>query len=86
MLGVVLMNKNIYPMFQAILAAVLFGASAPISKLLLGEIEPIPMAAFLYLGSGIGLLLYRTFQKMKVVSGRDFFGRCFSSDYIDVQP
>ena len=52
-------KRNIYPMLQAILAAALFGASAPISKLLLGEIEPIPMAAFLYLGSGIGLLLYR---------------------------
>ncbi len=58
-------KTSIYPMFQAILAAILFGASAPISKLLLGEIEPIPMAAFLYLGSGIGLLLYRTFQKMR---------------------
>lgn len=58
------MNKNIYSMFQAILAAVLFGASAPISKFLLGEIEPIPMAAFLYLGSGIGLLIFRSLQRL----------------------
>ena len=57
-------KSNIYPMFQAILAAVLFGASAPISKLLLGKTDPIPIAAFLYLGSGIGLLLYRCFQRM----------------------
>ncbi len=42
------------PIIQALLAALLFGASAPLSKLLLGEIDPIPLAAFLYLGSGIG--------------------------------
>jgi len=43
-------------MTQAVLAAVLFGANVPIAKLLLGQIEPIPLAAFLYLGSGVGLL------------------------------
>lgn len=40
--------------FQALLAAVLFGVSAPLSKVLLGEVDPILLAAFLYLGSGIG--------------------------------
>ena len=49
---------RIYPMIQAILAAVLFGASTPVAKLLLGEIEPILLAAFLYIGSGIGLTLF----------------------------
>lgn len=49
-------RKHIYPIAQALLAAVLFGASAPLAKYLLGEIAPIPLAAFLYLGSGIGLL------------------------------
>lgn len=52
-------------MFQAILAALLFGASAPLAKLLLGGIDPIPLASFLYLGSGIGLLLLRLMQRMK---------------------
>ncbi len=52
-------NTRIYPMGQAVLAAVLFGASAPLAKLLLGEIEPISLAAFLYLGSGIGVLLFK---------------------------
>lgn len=33
----------------------LFGASAPLAKILLGEIEPVLLAALLYLGSGIGL-------------------------------
>ncbi|HBW36913.1 DMT family transporter [Desulfosporosinus sp. BICA1-9] len=52
-----------FPIVQAIAAAILFGVSAPISKLLLGEIAPVPMAALLYLGSGIGLFLWRYLQK-----------------------
>ncbi|OLN28011.1 DMT family transporter [Desulfosporosinus metallidurans] len=55
-------NRKIAPMLKAIIAAALFGASAPISKLLLGEIAPTLMASFLYLGSGIGLFLLRYFQ------------------------
>lgn len=47
---------NAKPIFQALFAAILFGVSAPLSKLLLDEIAPIPLAAFLYLGSGIGSL------------------------------
>jgi drug/metabolite transporter (DMT)-like permease len=38
----------------AILAAVLFGASTPFAKLLLGEIPPVLLAGLLYLGSGAG--------------------------------
>jgi drug/metabolite transporter (DMT)-like permease len=56
--------KKIYPMSQAILAAILFGISAPISKLLLGYVDPITMAAFLYLGSGAGMLLLRIIQRL----------------------
>ena len=52
---------------QALLAAALFGASAPLSKLLLDGFSAIPLAAFLYLGSGIGsglmLLLQRSNRK-----------------------
>ncbi len=55
---------RIYPMFQALLAAVLFGASAPLAKLLLGAMEPVPLAAFLYIGSGVGLLLFRGLRGM----------------------
>ena len=53
----------LYPLVQALLAAVLFGASAPFSKLLLGEVQPIPLAALLYLGSGIGMLIYRAIRQ-----------------------
>lgn len=47
---------------QALLAAMLFGASAPLSKVLLGEIQPVMLAGLLYLGSGMGLLLFKAFQ------------------------
>ncbi|MFL0266688.1 DMT family transporter [Candidatus Clostridium radicumherbarum] len=54
------MNKaKIFPIIQALLAALLFGASAPLAKILLGQIDPVPLAAFLYLGSGTGLLVYQ---------------------------
>ncbi|MCA9903439.1 MAG: DMT family transporter [Anaerolineae bacterium] len=51
-------RPTLYPMLQALLAALLFGASAPIAKLLLGEVEPAALAALLYLGSGAGILIY----------------------------
>ncbi len=49
---------------QALLAAVFFGASAPFAKLLLGDISPIYLAAFLYLGSGTGISLLKLSQKI----------------------
>lgn len=36
-------------------SAVLFGASAPLSKLLLGSVDPWLLAGILYLGAGLGL-------------------------------
>ena len=48
----------------AILAAVLFGASTPFSKWLLGQINPLLLAGLLYLGSGIGLTLWIGFQRL----------------------
>lgn len=43
----------------ALVAAMLFGASAPISKWLLQTASPWMLAGLLYLGSGMGLSLYR---------------------------
>lgn len=43
----------------ALVAALLFGASAPFAKLFLVEIHPILLASLLYLGSGLGLLFYK---------------------------
>ncbi len=52
------MNK-LRPMTYAILAAILFGISAPLAKLLLAQVAPITMAGLLYTGSGgaAGLVL-----------------------------
>ncbi|MCL5036860.1 MAG: DMT family transporter [Chloroflexi bacterium] len=52
------------PFIYVILAAVLFGASAPVAKLFLTEVKPLPMAAFLYLGSGTGLIIFKIISKI----------------------
>lgn len=52
----------------AVLAAALYGISAPVSKLLLAEIPPTLMAALLYLGAGFGML---TVNFLRVASGRE---------------
>ena len=54
--------RQLYPVLQALLAALLFGASAPFAKVLLAKIEPIPLAGFLYLGAGLGLLAWKSLQ------------------------
>lgn len=43
----------------AIAAAVLFGASTPLAKLLVGNVSPVLLGGLLYLGSGVGLGLFR---------------------------
>lgn len=44
--------------FFAILAALLYAINIPFSKLLLTVVQPTMMAAFLYLGAGVGLSVY----------------------------
>lgn len=59
------MNSSKYlSILQALIVALLFGLTAPMTKLLLGDIQPLPLAAFLYLGSGIGLVILRAFQRL----------------------
>jgi len=55
-------NKNIATLY-AVIAATLYALNAPLSKLLLSYIKPTMMAAFLYLGAGLGLFLYGLFEK-----------------------
>ena len=57
-------NNQIKPIIQALLAAALFGASAPLSKLLLGGTDPITLAGFLYLGSGFGAGLMMLLERI----------------------
>lgn len=59
-------DKKLKSIGYAILAALLYGISSPVSKLLLVEIPPTLMAALLYLGAGIGMLgvnLYQVLMK-----------------------
>lgn len=51
----------------ALVAAALFGVSTPLSKLLLGQVDPWLLAGILYLGAGIGLSIY---QLASVATGR----------------
>ena len=44
---------------HALAAAVLFGASTPLAKSLLGELPPLLLAGLLYMGSGLGLTIVR---------------------------
>ena len=46
--------KNLATMY-AIVAAALYAINVPFSKMLLGYVEPTMMAAFLYLGAGLGM-------------------------------
>lgn len=48
-------TKHKIAVLWAMLAAALYAFSSPISKILLKEIPPTMMAAFLYLGAGIGM-------------------------------
>jgi len=47
---------------SAIGAAVLFGASTPFAKQLIGSVSPILLAGLLYLGSGLGLAVTRVIR------------------------
>lgn len=61
------MNKNnkITAIICAILAAVFYALNTPFSKVLLKNISPTFMAAFLYLGAGIGVGFMYLFQYKK---------------------
>lgn len=55
--------KKYLPVFFALLAAVLYALNSPVSKLLLNDVAPAMMAAFLYLGAGAGMLLLGLVRK-----------------------
>ena len=50
---------------NALLAALLFGASAPLAKVFLRNFSPVELAGALYLGSGIGLALWRWSRRFR---------------------
>ena len=48
----------------ALFSALLFGASTPLAKLLLGAVDPWMLAGLLYLGSGLGLGVFRLGRRL----------------------
>ncbi len=58
-----IVNKKRYlPIALALTASLLYGFSAPLSKLLLGTIAPMFMVALLYCGAGAGMFMLRLFS------------------------
>ena len=60
------MNKRAY--FDVIASAVLFGLSAPLSKILIRDIAPVALAGLLYAGAFLGLSFYTVGKRW---SGRE---------------
>lgn len=61
-------NKVVQPgVIAALGAALLFGAGTPFAKLLLSSVSPWLLAGLLYLGSGLGLTLYRRLKRSAAV-------------------
>ena len=58
------MDRKAVATIYAILAAALYAINIPASKTLLEHVSPTMMAAFLYLGAGMGLFLVRTAGKV----------------------
>lgn len=55
--------KNAKAILAALLAAVFFAVNVPVSKVLLQDVGPTMMAAFLYLGAGLGVGLLSLFRR-----------------------
>ena len=51
--------------FHAVLAAALYALSMPFSKLLLEEVTPTMLAAFLYLGAGAGMIILSALHRQR---------------------
>ena len=60
-----LMNKKVWAICFAILAAGLYAINIPLSKLLLNYVDPTMMASYLYLGAGLGIGVLFLFTKKK---------------------
>lgn len=59
------MKDRVLPILYALLAAVFYAINTPLSKLLLDHVPSTMMAAFLYLGAGVGVGLLYAFHWKK---------------------
>lgn len=59
------MKKTNTAIVYAILAALCYGVSAPVAKVLLGGLPPTLLAALLYLGAGLGMMAVNLTRRQK---------------------
>ena len=59
------------PVLAALASAVLFGLSTPLAKVLVAEVPPVALAGLLYLGSGVGLLMWRWWKRRRRAGTKD---------------
>lgn len=64
------MKKSI-PILFAILAALFYSLNAPLAKVLLSDMDSTMMAALLYLGAGIGMLILSLVRKVRGGEGME---------------
>lgn len=57
--------RTALPALPALAAALLFGASTPLAKALVGDVAPLLLAGLLYLGSGLGLCVLLGLRKLR---------------------
>jgi drug/metabolite transporter (DMT)-like permease len=67
--------------YCALAGAALFGASTPIAKLLVGEIQPLVLAGLLYAGSGVGLGLWMVVRSLRRNRAGHSYPRFAAGDY-----
>ena len=58
-------DSKAHPYALALAAAAFFGASFPLSKLLLRDLGPVGLAGLLYLGSGLGIGILRLLRRSR---------------------
>ncbi|MDR1329925.1 MAG: EamA family transporter [Oscillospiraceae bacterium] len=62
-------HQNRLPIIYAVLAAICYGISAPMAKLLLRGLPPALLAALLYLGAGFGMSIVSLLRKKDARAG-----------------
>ena len=65
------MKKKAFAVIFAILAAMLYALNIPLSKILSNNVSATMLAAFLYLGAGVGLFIYGIISKAVKKSKND---------------
>lgn len=64
------MKKSI-PILLAVLAALFYSVNAPLAKVLLSDMDSTMMAALLYLGAGVGMLILSLVRKVRGGEGME---------------